>query len=233
MVDPTSTNFEEYAMIVVPPLYAASDELLNKLNKYVENGGHIIYGIRSGYSNENVKVRSTPQPGLINAACGIHYSQFTEAKATKIGENSLGINTKEADLSQWIELLTPTTGRVLASYEHPYWGSYAAITENNYGEGIATYIGCCPTDAVYEKVMINALKNAGLWGVEQEIKYPVIVKNGTNQKGSKIHYFFNYSMESKQIIYPYDNGIQLISGDCVKRNQEIVLEAWDVCIVES
>lgn len=50
-VDPSSTNIESYTMLVVPPLYAASDELLERLNRFVENGGHIVYAFRSGFSH--------------------------------------------------------------------------------------------------------------------------------------------------------------------------------------
>ena len=38
-----------------------------------------------------------------------------------------------------MELIMPTTATVLAYYNHPQRGKYAAITQNAYGKGIATY----------------------------------------------------------------------------------------------
>ena len=64
-VDPSSTNLESYKLIVVPALYAAPDALLARLNRFVEDGGHVVYTFKSGFSDENVKVRS-------HAAAGPH-----------------------------------------------------------------------------------------------------------------------------------------------------------------
>lgn len=231
-LDPSRQEFEDYDMIVVPPLYAADHQMLERLNHYVEGGGHVIYGIRSGYSDEQVKVRETHQPGVIGEACGIYYSQFTEAKKTKLGKNKLGITEAANGLSHWIELITPKGAQVLAYYDHPYWGEYAAITKNNYGKGTATYIGCCPEAKVYSKVMENVLKTAGLWGVEQEIPYPVVIKNGISQSGKQLHYIFNYSMEEVIINYPYGKGYELIRDQKVEAGETVHLEAWGIWIVE-
>ena len=43
---PESENFGQYKMIVVPALYAAPDALLEKLNRYAENGGTLIATFR-------------------------------------------------------------------------------------------------------------------------------------------------------------------------------------------
>ena len=44
---PESENLDQYKAIVVPALYAAPDDLLNRLNQYVENGGTLIASFKS------------------------------------------------------------------------------------------------------------------------------------------------------------------------------------------
>lgn len=70
-------NPERYRLIVVPALYAAEDAVLRNLSRYVENGGHLIAGFKSGFADENLKVRTCAQPGLLSACCGVTYSRFT------------------------------------------------------------------------------------------------------------------------------------------------------------
>lgn len=53
-------------------------------------------------------------------------------------------------------------GAAHANYGHPVWGKYAAITENSYGKGLATYIGCRTSKEVVEKIVVDAVKKAGL-----------------------------------------------------------------------
>ena len=84
----------KYKLIIVPALYAASDSLLNKLNDYVKNGGHVVYTFKSGFTDENVKVRSTLQPGIINEACGMSYSQFTIPSGVSLKDDPYKVGDK-------------------------------------------------------------------------------------------------------------------------------------------
>ena len=231
-VDPSNTNIENYTMLIVPPLYAASDELLERLNRFVENGGHIVYALRSGFSDENVKVRSSHQPGIIGEACGVYYSQFVSAAKVTLKDIPDSIDVDKTYLTTWIELLIPGTAEVLARYDHPYWGKYAAITQNKYGKGTATYIGCLPSDQVIEMVIKNVVVKAGLYGIDQEISFPLITKSGINQNGKVVHYYFNYSMNPNSFQYPYKQGVELLAERTVETQELVNMEPWGINIIE-
>jgi beta-galactosidase len=231
-VDPTSTNIENYKLLVVPALYAAPDSLLERLNRFVKNGGHIVYTFKSGFSDHNVKVRSSRQPGIISEACGIHYNQFTSPQNVSLKGDPFQVGGDHNGVSTWMELITPTTAKVLAYYDHPVWGKYAAITLNNYGKGQATYIGCVISSAVTEKIMEDAVKKAGLWGEAQKLAFPIITKDGVNEKGKRVRYLFNYSAKATTINYPFGNGKELLSGRGMNQNSSVELEPWGVMIVE-
>jgi len=231
-VDPSSTNIETYKVLVVPMLYAASDELLQRLNRYVKNGGHIVYTFKSGFSDQNVKVRTTTQPGIIEEACGITYSQFTLPQNVSLKDDPYKVGKENNQVKTWMELITPKTAKVLAYYDHPIWGKYAAITQNNFGKGLATYIGCRTSDAVTAKILEDVVKKAGLWGADQAISFPLITKSGVNEKGKNIHYYFNYSSTQGMVEYPYADGQELLSNQPVSKGKLINLEPWGVRIIE-
>ncbi|MBN8826017.1 MULTISPECIES: beta-galactosidase [unclassified Spirosoma] len=231
-VDPSSTNLEQYKLLIVPALYAASDALLERLNRFVKAGGHVVYTFKSGFSDEHVKVRSTRQPGIISEACGIYYSQFTIPQKVSLKGDPFKVGESNNTVKTWMELITPTTARVLASYDHPVWGTYAAITENTYGNGLATYIGCMTSDAVLQKVLEDAVKKADVWGVDQQLTFPLIVKSGVNQQGKLIHYYFNYSATPGSVKYPYKAGKELLADQPITSGQSMSIEPWGVKIVE-
>jgi beta-galactosidase len=231
-VDPSSTNLEDYKLLVVPALYAAPDSLLQRLNLFVKNGGHIVYTFKSGFSDQNVKVRTSKQPGIIEEACGINYSQFTIPENVTLKADPYNVGVENNKVSTWMELITPTTAKVLAYYDHPVWGKYAAITENHYGKGLATYIGCVTSTAVTEKIVAGALKKADLWGLDQQLSFPLITKSGVNEKGKTIHYYFNYSSVTSSFSYPYKEGKELLSAESIIKNKEVQLEPWGVKIIE-
>jgi len=232
-IDPSSLNIEKYKLIIVPALYAASDDLLQKLNQYAKNGGHIVYTFKSGFSNENVTVRNTVQPGIINEAAGVSYSQFVIPENVSLQNDPFQVGKDKNEIKYWMELLTPTTAKVLAKYDHPQWNNYAAVTQNNYGKGKVTYIGFMPGDNLMEKILEGSLKEAGLWNEDQKLHFPLITKSGMNNQGKTIRYFFNYSAEAKTFIYTQGkNGTNLLSSEKVVQNSEINLAPWGMLIIE-
>jgi beta-galactosidase len=231
-IDPSSKQIEKYKLIVVPALYAAPDSLLRRLNLFVKNGGHIVYTYKSGFADEHNKVRTARQPGVISEACGIYYNEFTIPDQVSLKDDPYQVGPAQNKVEKWMELIVPTTAKVLAWYNHPAWGKYAAVTENKYGKGIATYIGCGTNSATTGKILENALKGANLWGADQALKFPLITKTGRNQKGKVIHYYFNYSTDPKTFVYPHAKGKSLLSNESLGQQASITLPAWGFQIIE-
>ncbi|TQR97608.1 beta-galactosidase [Paenibacillus ottowii] len=232
IVHPGAESFEDYDLLIVPSLYSAPDALLEKLNRYVEQGGHVVYTSRSGFTDEHVQVRTSRQPGVISEACGIHYSLFVEPKNVTLKDNPFEVAAEDNQVTTWMELITPTTAEVLAYYDHPHWGQYAAITQNRYGQGTATYIGCIVSSAVIRELLSSVAKKAGVWGLDQEASYPIIVKSGTNDLGRTIRYYFNYSEQAGLVVYPHGDGKELIGEKTVTQGQLLQLKPWSVIIIE-
>lgn len=231
-VDPSSTNIEDYKLIIVPALYAAPDSLLELLNRFVKNGGHIVYTYKSGFSDQNVKVRTCRQPGIISEACGITYSQFTVPQNVSLKGDPFQVGTENNKVNTWMELNTPTTAKVLAYYDHPVWGKYAAITQNSFGKGTATYIGCVTSNQVTEKILADAVKNAGLWGEAQKLYFPIITKTGTNGSGKTVRYLFNYSSKPAKVNYNFGKGLEILLDKSIDKNSVVEIEPWDFRIIE-
>ena len=231
-VDPSTADLTRYKLIVVPALYAASDAEIEHLNAFAKAGGHLVYTFKAGFSDENVKVRSTTQPGLIAEAAGVHYSQFSIPEGVSLEGDPYHAGTTDNAARWWMELLTPTTATTLAKYHHSAWGEYAAVTRNTYGKGEITYIGFMPGDALAEKIMEETVKRAGLWGPQQALHFPTIMRSGVLANGHAIHYVLNYSPAPMRAGYGFPAGKDLLSGETVQRDGVIALPAWGVAVIE-
>ena len=202
---PESENLDQYKAIIVPALYAAPDELLIRLNQYVENGGTLIASFKTAFANENVKVSHEVQPHILSNCFGVHYDQFTFPKNVGLtGEVILKKTDQKGNAhpaaNVFMELLVSEGAEVLASYEHYNWKDYAAITRNHYGKGQAVYIGCMTDEETLKSVYKAVLPEAD---VEiPEYHYPIIVRKGLNDLGKTVCYFLNYS--GMELEMPYD-----------------------------
>lgn len=198
----------------------------------MRSGGHVVYTFKSGFSDEHVKVRTVPQPGIISEACGVTYSIFVKPSRVALKDDPFHVGPEQNAVETWMELLTPITAEVLAWYDHPHWGRYAAITRNRYGSGTATYIACMTSPAVMYRVLEQAVREAGVWGVDQELAFPLITKSGINQQGHTVHFFFNYADAPGSIRYRYQAGTELLTDTEVHQDQIMHIDPWGVLIVE-
>lgn len=232
---PESENLEQYKAIVVPALYAAPDELLIRLNQYVENGGTLIASFKTAFANENVKVSHQVQPHILSNCFGVHYDQFTFPKNVGLTGEVIPEKTDQKGNAHpaanvFMELLVSEGAEVLASYEHYNWKDYAAITRNHYGKGQAVYIGCMTDEETLKSVYKAVLPEAG---VEiPEYHYPIIVRKGLNDLGKTVCYFLNYSGMELEMPYDYKNGIELLENTAVENGTALQMPAWGVKIVE-
>ncbi|WP_263418243.1 beta-galactosidase [Terriglobus albidus] len=232
LISPSSTvPLSDYKLILVPALYSASDAEIAKLNAYAKAGGHLVYTFKSGFSDENTKVRYAAQPGGISEAAGVKYSEFAIPEGVTLDGDPFGVGEQDNKVRWWMEFLNPTTATVLARYKHSSWPAYAAVTRNTYGKGEVTYVGFMPTDATAEKILEDAVKRAGVESLPGA-HFPMIVRSGTLQNGHLVHYFLNYSKDKQQVSYGYQNGSDLLSGKQISRGRALDLAPWGVAIVE-
>ena len=231
---PESDNLDQYKAIFVPALYAAPDELLEKLKQYTANGGTLVATFKTAFANENVKVSHEMQPHILSNCFGISYQQFTFPKNTGLSGSIINGIAKgadeEAEAKVFMELLMPQEAEVLASYDHYNWKEYAAITKNHYRKGTAIYIGCMTDDNTLKAVLTEALNSAE---VEiPEYSWPVIIRKGTNDLGKCVRYILNYSAEEQKVVYHGADGTELFSEESVQDGDTVTVLPWNVKIIE-
>jgi beta-galactosidase len=232
-VFPESSNLSDYRVIVVPPLYIASDALLNRLADYVKNGGHLLAAFKSGFCNEYSTVRWEMMPAPLKEAAGFHYQEFSSLKkplALKDDPFQVGAETNLA--SDWAEMIITDTAKAMAYYDHPFFGKYPAITRNAFGKGTLTYEGTVLSDALQRAVLLSVLQEAGLAGPEQTLPMAIHVKHAQNRRGKMVHFYFNYSSSPQTVPYAYGTGTDLLSQKAVTAGPSLALAPWDVAIIE-
>lgn len=229
---PNTSNLSRYRLIVAPPLYVASDELLNRLSDYVRAGGHVVMTFKGGFTNEFDTVRWTMAPGPLREAAGFHYQEFSNLKTPLALKDDPFHVVTDNKVSDWAEMLLVDAAKPLAYYDHPFFGKYPAITRNQFGKGTLTYEGTVLSDKLQEKVLLGALVVAGLSGPDQTLPPSVRVKHGVNRAGKAIHYYLNYSSSSQAMSYAYAAGSDLLTQTAIAHSQQIALKPWDLAIIE-
>ena len=208
-------------MIVTPALYCISPENAKKLYDYVAEGGILFSTFRSFYADTKGSVYDAPHPYNLTDIFGMEYSMITQAGSAKLMGSPVEV---------YAELLENKNAQVIATYQHKYWGNYAAITKNKFRKGIAYYFAAKTSQEVLCQILKDALKEAGI--PLYPVKFPIIIRNGVNSKGKKVHYIFNYSSEDYFIDNPFPDSLDIISEKPYFSGDKIEIADWDFVILE-
>lgn len=216
-----------YKMIVVPAMYSAPESVLIRLKEYVRGGGHLVMTFKSAFSNEHLKIYHDEQPHLLTECFGMTYDRFTDGRGVKLTSTAFGADGTE--VQYFMELLRPDTATVLARYDTNAYGECAAVTANSYGNGRAVYIGC-----FFEREALMRLLQSECSAADiplPDMRYPLIVRTGTNAYGKKLVFYMNYSAAPLRFT-PIASGIELLTQQKISREREAELPPWELMIVE-
>jgi beta-galactosidase len=146
-VIPPTADLSRYKLVVAPGLNVLSDAAARNLIAYVQNGGHLVLGQRSGMKDDDNGLQPARQPGPLGDLLGGRVEQYYALLNPVPVEGKFGA----AQGGLWAELLSARDKdtEVLARYgKSNGWldGQPAAITRK-VGKGRITYIGAWLDDA--------------------------------------------------------------------------------------
>jgi beta-galactosidase len=229
---PENADFSKYKLIVIPPLYIADDALLQKISDYVKGGGHVLMSFKSGFANENSAVRWVRAPGPLREAAGFNYQEFSNLEKPLALKGDGFPTGSDNQAMYWAEFLQLEHAKPLATYDHPFFGKWPAITRNQFGKGTLTYEGTFLSNDLQQHIVLDTLKGAGIPTAESQLPSTVREKSGVNSFGKPLHYFLNYSSASQTFVYNGHAGADLLTGVAVHPAQTVSLAPWDLVIVE-
>jgi beta-galactosidase len=155
-----SVPLTPYKLVVAPALNLITDEQAKNLIAYVNQGGHLVFGPRSGMKDIDNSLQPMRQPGPLVPQLGGRVEQYYALEHDVPVTGDWGTGTSKL----WAEQLSttnPDTTKVLMRYgKSNGWldGMPAAIT-HQVGKGSITYIGA-ELDAA-------TLAKAAKWMIEQ------------------------------------------------------------------
>lgn len=224
-------DWSQYKLLLVPPLYAAADSLLDRVSRFVEQGGHAIVALKSGFANEHSTVRWVRAPGPLRKSAGVSYQEFSSLPAPVRLKPDLYSLGAQNSASVWAEMLMAEGAETLLAYDHPFFGQFPAVTLNRYGKGTMVYEGTYPSAQLQRALVREALKRAGLESPDQQLPETVKARHGV-ASGRMLHYYLNISPAAAEFAYPYAGGLDLLTNRAVARGAKLRLDPWGVAIVQ-
>ncbi|MET7477020.1 beta-galactosidase [Streptomyces sp. NPDC005648] len=217
-----------HPVLVVPALYLAADSTLDWLAAYAHAGGHLVLGPRTGYADHEARARHEPAPGRLVEAAGASYEEFSNLTADIPLHSAPGSPLQlpeQATATRWIEGLTPVDAEVLAGYDHPHFGRWAAVTTRRHGAGRVTCVGTVPGPELARALAEwLAPTPRGGW---RNLPPSVTAATGTSPHGRRVHVVHNWGWDPVHVTAP-DALTDVLDGTATPAGTELRLGPWDV-----
>ncbi len=230
VMDPIGTA-RDLPVLLVPALYVASDDLLRWLRRYAAAGGHLVLGPRSAYADEEARARLEVKPALLSDAAGVSYQEFATLAApvpVHAVEGALHLPSG-GHATGWVDGLVAAGAQVLARYEHPFLGRWAAITTVAHGDGRITTVGTVP-DAELARALVEWLVPVTGDAWRAIATDSVTLYSATSGAGRRLRFLHNWSWEPAVVAVPVTVR-DALADEVVERDHEVSLGPWDVRIL--
>lgn len=226
------TTLEElarYDVLIYPHPAIMTDETASLLDAYVQQGGKLIFGCRTGYKDERGQCYMRPFPGAAKDLCGITVEEFTMVKGNRLPTTMNWSGATEvvtgADDFNDILKIEENSVEVMAVYASDYYAGKPAVTRNRRGKGEVWYYGAVFNEQAASKI----IDQIGLQSPADWIELPEEVELQVRTKASSSYAFLlNYS-ETPVAIHLLETKTDLLSGKTL--SGEVIMEGFGVYVL--
>jgi beta-galactosidase len=183
--------------------------LVGRLSDYVQHGGTLLLGVRSGFKTPTNLVTDRPLPGLLRELTGLRISSWQSLPVDVGLRVATALPELEGLATYWYEMLEPESASVLGSYE----GAGAALAMNELGRGRVYTLGWYPDPAQARSLLGYLCRECG-------IKPAATLPDGVLAfKRGKYTVFLNFSDRS-QAVEVDGRHLSVLARDVVVHYQE-------------
>lgn len=226
IVAPTD-SLSQYKLVVAPALNLLTDASAKNLMEYVQNGGHLVLGQRSGMKNGDNGLYPERQPGPLTSLLGARVDQFYALLNPIPVDGEWGNGTSKLWADQ-LDVKNPADQVLMRYGKSNGWldGQPAAVTRK-VGKGSITYIGAWLDDASMAKAVDWMLKSSNVDVPNVTVPDGVELTIRSNAQHS-VWILVNLSQGPQTVNLP-ESMTDVLAGGHV---QSVHLERYGVAVLE-
>lgn len=220
--DTTAENLKKYQVIFYPHPVIVNPQRAAILEEYVEAGGCLVLGCRSGYKDMTGKCVMDRLPGLFAKMSGTDIPEYTRVNPDDepVYIDWDGIRLEAAVFNDQLEPLT-ADAQVLGRYENCYYAGSPGLICNVLGAGKVYYFGAAFTEET-ARVFLEKLGAASPYADVLEL--PWECELAVREKDGRKYYFVLNYKKTPVKIQVKEALVDLYTGETV--SGQVELEAF-------
>jgi beta-galactosidase len=194
-------DLSSYSVVAGPSLYVIDENVAAVLRSYVEAGGLLVLGPRSGFKDRTNAVPERPLPAWLDELAGLEVSDiasFLDDRTVEIEQVESG---KVVEFRGWFEELSLKGARPVYRHRDRDFAGATAIAINAVGAGRVVYIGGVGTDETLGELYRWLAREAALdvFDIPDDVE---LVRLRGPGSGTELLFLLNYAHEERAIAIP-------------------------------
>lgn len=224
------SDLSRYKVLFVPALYLLKPGVAERVEAYVEAGGHAVFTFFSGIVDEFDRLNLGATPAPLRKLLGLSVEEWAvphDDTPIPIVVNQVPGLSSIYRAHSWAEVIHLEGAEALASFDSGYYRGGPAITRHKFGKGTAWYLGTQLEPAFYDDLIRIIAAETGLTCPYELPKLvEVIERHGDT---ASYRFLLNHQTHSVEITDARLAGFDLITQKELK--VPIQLPAYGVAIL--
>ena len=194
-----------WKMIVAPHLHLLSDAEADRLRQYIEAGGHLVLGPRSGMKDEYSRLRPSLQPGPLADLLGAEVAEFYSLPSEQTVEWNDGHAVGTAITFAELLRVRADDCQVLARFgagATSWLRDQPAVVTRAVGAGRITYFACCGDAAFHRRLLFALTDHTALQPIIPELDERLEVTRRVGSDDQAAVVLVNFSGDAVQQALP-------------------------------
>jgi beta-galactosidase len=217
----------DYRLVIAPALLFQDQAMVETLQDYVAQGGHLVLTARSGMKDKYNALLPQRQPGGLAEMAGVEVEDYYALQEPV----PVLANWFEGKSNLWAErlvLVGKKTARVIARYNksNGWLDGQIAISVNMYGNGMVYYVGTYLDEPAQKELLTRLLKTARITTITTPPGVEISAR--VRPDGEKVYIVINHTAAECPIRLPWP-VFEHLGGTAL--NDEFKLAAYAVAVV--
>jgi beta-galactosidase len=194
-------DLSSYSIVAAPSLYVMDENVAAVLRSYVEAGGLLVLGPRSGFKDRTNAVPERPLPAWLDELAGLEVSDiasFLDGRTVEIEQVESG---GVVEFRGWFEELSLKGARPVYRHRDRDFAGATAVAINAVGAGRVVYIGGVATDETFGELYRWLAREAALdvFDIPDDVE---LVRLRGPGSGTELRFLLNYAHDERAIAIP-------------------------------
>jgi len=205
-----SHDLSQLSLYVLPHWPMIRAEWVSSLTAFVERGGVLVVGARSGCKDEHNNVISDTPPGLLRVLCGVCVTEFGRQNRPDLRPLPISFGERNVATTLWYEVLETGEAEVIARWSGRHLTGLPAISLARRGRGAVVYVGTYLDQPLLEALLPTILAHSpGLRTLcPPEPGLEVVERSGN---GGRVLFLINHQ-DDPRTVTDVPSGIDLVRG---------------------